>query len=770
MQDFVRRLLEMGRLPLPALLRDPIRPKELDLRHKGLGDDIILAMTEVLARLPEIESLNVADNRLTDRSLEPLCQLIVDMPNLLRVDLSANKVDHAADTIRKYLTHRFCTLEELTLCQADVDDRECCQLMKAMELNRSLALLNLSGNKIGDAETLNIVQPDTITGGEAISEMMKENHTLKDLDLAWNNIRLKSALEMGIALRENNGLTALSVAHNSFSEDASKEIGDSLRHNVTLQTLNLSFNGVTPSATMVIASACKANQSLTSLNLDGNMLGQKGAAALLSAVRHRTGSDAEGCPFLIVSLSNCDTETEIAGLFNCTQPSGEYRLDASLPYSRMVVSELIEMAENKKGFEIGSVFSAKDDVSLDIPKQREEIRLVHEESLLCDRWKKKMESVIKGFVQEILGSIRAPRLQILKEKCAGGTVPESLHGEMGGRRTWGGTVNGEEDLRARQSYQAYDSLQTLLTHLLELTGMRPEVEFTQRLLENLDRESLCDEGMKYIFAALSQAAFRTHDRDFRGILEWKELFAVLQGLGYDISESHCQALVSVYDIDKCGIIEESEFVAWMTDELSQGPGCPKGQLLDLATGGVWEMPRHGMLLVSFKVALFPRDLRDIEHQGGLTCLIKNIEQVNNTTERLNMFDNAVFDTDITLTAVQAKELAAVIEHDQDFVTTAEKLLPQIVNPEQRARFIQLSLTQTQQQRLGLHMKSAFRALMGNPTGLYILDLSDSVERLAAIKLAEIANAERAHAKQAGSMDTSQKGNQLVRICLIRTVH
>lgn len=34
------------------------------------------------------------------------------------------------------------------------------------------------------------------------------------------------------------------------------------------------------------------------------------------------------------------------------EPAGEYKLDAALPYSRMVISELLVLSEAKRGYEV----------------------------------------------------------------------------------------------------------------------------------------------------------------------------------------------------------------------------------------------------------------------------------------------------------------------------------------------------------------------------------------------------------------------------------
>lgn len=56
---------------------------------------------------------------------------------------------------------------------------------------------------------------------------------------------------------------------------------------------------------------------------------------------------------LLLGLSCCDSESDAPGLFDMAEPSGEYKLDMSLPYSRMLASELLYLSEAKKGHEVG---------------------------------------------------------------------------------------------------------------------------------------------------------------------------------------------------------------------------------------------------------------------------------------------------------------------------------------------------------------------------------------------------------------------------------
>jgi len=213
-----------GAVPFPVLLRKLQRPKDLDLSGKGLGDRVIGALAKILPRVPEVQRLSVADNRLTDASLVPLCEAVLEMPHLTALDLSNNKVDESADIIREYLTQPDCRLRRLTLSSADVDDGECGQLCESLKRNVSLTELDLSRNLIGEKENMNVVQPDFETGAEALAEMLEHNTHITHLDLSWNAVRLESAVALAQVLRENNTLRTLILKHNAFGDKASQEV------------------------------------------------------------------------------------------------------------------------------------------------------------------------------------------------------------------------------------------------------------------------------------------------------------------------------------------------------------------------------------------------------------------------------------------------------------------------------------------------------------------------------------------------------------------
>ena len=64
--------------------------------------------------------------------------------------------------------------------------KECERFVCAVKGNKNLQELDLSNNKVGQAENLNTVMPDLITGGEALADLLRsEDCPLTTLKLAW---------------------------------------------------------------------------------------------------------------------------------------------------------------------------------------------------------------------------------------------------------------------------------------------------------------------------------------------------------------------------------------------------------------------------------------------------------------------------------------------------------------------------------------------------------------------------------------------------------
>ncbi|GLD96601.1 hypothetical protein PINS_up005284 [Pythium insidiosum] len=338
---------------LPPCIRLIIRnyfSPEINVSHMSIGDELAMVFAACLLELPMVTGLNVRNNRLEDRGIQAIIDVLVAKKDLYHIDLSENKVDgDAAASLAAYISSSGCALQSLRLSRADIDDGELAPFAKALQSNRSLQLLDLSRNLIGNTENLNVVQPSIVTGGEALATMLSINSTLTSLDLSWNYLRLGGAIEIGKALAFNNGLRELNLAYNAFGNAGAQAIGEALLSNTRLEKLNLSNNNVPAQGAQAIASALKLNDYITQVNLDGNPLGQTGGRALLHAVASCSERQLQ------ISMEGCNFDLSDADAFDPSETTGNYNLNMSIPYERAVALELLRIANTKQGCKFLSI-------------------------------------------------------------------------------------------------------------------------------------------------------------------------------------------------------------------------------------------------------------------------------------------------------------------------------------------------------------------------------------------------------------------------------
>ena len=82
-----------------------------------------ILFSEAIINIPFIESLNISDNNLSDKSLKPLINAIRNMKDLIDLNISQNSIGQdAAISLSEYLSDPDCPLKRLVLRRADVDD------------------------------------------------------------------------------------------------------------------------------------------------------------------------------------------------------------------------------------------------------------------------------------------------------------------------------------------------------------------------------------------------------------------------------------------------------------------------------------------------------------------------------------------------------------------------------------------------------------------------------------------------------------------------
>ena len=154
----------------------------------------------------------------------------------------------------------------------------------ALHVNGALTMLSLAKNRLGEE------------GTEAICEALEQNKTLKELDISGHygsnygsNIGGSTgAKHVAKMLGINGGLTKISLARNKLGEKSTKVICEALKQNKTLKELNLSGSNIGGAAgAKHVADMLGVNGALTVTNLLGNQLDAESAKMLAEVAKQK---------------------------------------------------------------------------------------------------------------------------------------------------------------------------------------------------------------------------------------------------------------------------------------------------------------------------------------------------------------------------------------------------------------------------------------------------------------------------------------------------
>jgi len=156
-----------------------------------------------------------------------------------------------------------------------------------------LTSLDLSNNRL-DAEA-----------GNAISQALLINVSLKTLSLRGNDLGLKGAKSLAIALWRNFFLTSLDLSHNALLPESGGALAEALMENTAMRSINLdgvflpvnqlkgtkrvetldfSSKGLGPLSAIIVARLIESNRALVHLDIQANCIGLDGVTAIANAL------------------------------------------------------------------------------------------------------------------------------------------------------------------------------------------------------------------------------------------------------------------------------------------------------------------------------------------------------------------------------------------------------------------------------------------------------------------------------------------------------
>ena len=166
------------------------------------------------------------------------------------------------------------TLLKLDASLTKMQDESC--ISDCLKINKSLKELNMSENEI------------TSNGVKEIATAIRVNTTLEKLDLSHNKISNDGVNFISDGLKNNNSLKEVNISRNKITSEGAQYIADAIRINTTLVKLDLSCNEISDDGVNFISDGFKNNNSLKEVNISRNMITSEGAQYIADAIQINT--------------------------------------------------------------------------------------------------------------------------------------------------------------------------------------------------------------------------------------------------------------------------------------------------------------------------------------------------------------------------------------------------------------------------------------------------------------------------------------------------
>lgn len=303
-QMYLTACTKLGIPPASKFIKQ-MRSSQVDLRHYGLLDQGVQAISCALKRNIAVVTLNLHDNGITETGATALADLLEENCFITNLDISGNRIGIEGNRAMERMLKNTSSLRQLNFSNTCSNGGYILPLLDGLKESFYLKVLDLSRNCLNDQgaailgsilsitsslESLNISWNNVSTrGAVALMDGLRECYTLKKLHFSWNSLSGAASQALRIALEANESLTYLDASNTSIGLPEAKIIAKGLKRNKTLQVLHIGNNPYLSSGAYAFLKAIRRNHEsgLEELHLDGMALDREGHKELEEVLQKR---------------------------------------------------------------------------------------------------------------------------------------------------------------------------------------------------------------------------------------------------------------------------------------------------------------------------------------------------------------------------------------------------------------------------------------------------------------------------------------------------
>ena len=263
-------------------------------------------LAEGVHRMPSLETLNLTFNPGIESGGAVQLMSSLNRSKLRELDVTGTGIsDPDFECLARYI-HSTTSLEKMRIGRNEISVESIGSLCRALSANSSMRTLNISHSDLTTSHCLclgqllrqpihcqieKLVLMDCGLTSDGVGEVVRglsDNHSLRKLDLSYNQIGSEGVVAMAAILKTNSSLERLDLGRCGIDSSGGVELGAALERNKTLRVLYLSGNALGDDGARGLSAGLENNLSLKRLWLEyDESLGEEGVSLLRNLERKR---------------------------------------------------------------------------------------------------------------------------------------------------------------------------------------------------------------------------------------------------------------------------------------------------------------------------------------------------------------------------------------------------------------------------------------------------------------------------------------------------